>query len=243
MKLFVYHAPELIPHDSLPQCAIAIDVLRATTTIATALHSGAEAIQVFSDIDTLFAESEAFPAEKRIRAGERGGRKVENCDLGNSPLDCTPERVKGKRLFLSTTNGTRCLQSIQKAKTVIVAALVNRQTVVDYLLKQMPENVWLVSSGWEGDYSLEDTICAGAVADGILEQSQISLSDLAGNDELVAALSLYRQWKHQMPDLLAVSSHGQRLLRLQGHKDMAYCSEMDKLQVLPMQKQEGVLAL
>ncbi len=241
MKLFVYHTPELIPQKPLPQCAVAIDVLRATTTIATALNSGAEAIQVFSDIDDLFAVSEAFPEETRLRAGERGGRKVPNCDLGNSPLDCTPERVKGKRLFLSTTNGTRCLEGIQKSATVIVAALVNRQAVVDYLLRKKPGKVWLVGSGWQGDYSLEDTICAGAIADGILEQSKISLSKLAGNDELIAAVALYRQWKDQLQELMALSSHGQRLLRLRGQKDIAYCCELDLIDILPIQKEKGVL--
>ena len=241
MKLYVYHTPELLPAQGRAQCAVAIDVLRASTTIATALNSGAEAIQVFSDIDELFAASEAFPEEKRLRAGERGGRKVAKCDLGNSPLDCTPEQVEGKRLFLSTTNGTRCLQSIETSSNVIVAALVNRQAVVDYLLKKKPGKVWLVGSGWEGEYSLEDTICAGAIADGILEQSKSSLQKLAGNDELIAAVALYRQWKGQLPEVMALSSHGQRLLRLRGQQDVAYCCQLDTVGVLPIQKQKGVL--
>ncbi len=243
MKLFVYHTPELIPSSPLPDCAIAIDVLRATTTIATALHAGAASIQVFSDIDELFRVSDACPAERRLRAGERGGRKLEQCDLGNSPLDCTPETVKDKRIFLSTTNGTRCLESIQESATVLVAALVNRQSVVDYLLKEEPATVWLVGSGWQGEYSLEDTICAGAVAAGILEQSAHALGELSGNDELIASLALYRHWQSQLPELLAHSSHGQRLLGLDGHEDMAYCSALDVIDVLPMQKQKGILAL
>jgi 2-phosphosulfolactate phosphatase len=243
VKLFVYHTPELLPQQGRPQCAIAIDVLRASTTITTALNSGAEAIQVFSDIDELFAASEAFPEEKRLRAGERGGRKVAKCDLGNSPLDCTPEKVEGKRLFLSTTNGTRCLESVQKISTVIVAALINRQAVVNYLLKKKPGKVWLVGSGWEGDYSLEDTICAGAIADGVLEQSKSSLSKLAGNDELIAAVALYRQWKGQLQEVMALSSHGQRLNRLRGQKDIAYCCELDTVDLLPVQKQPGLLVV
>lgn len=85
MKLFVYHTPELTPTDSVPDCAIAIDVLRATTTIATALHAGAEAVQAFSDMDKLMQVSEEWPAEKRLRAGERGGAKVAGCDLGTLP--------------------------------------------------------------------------------------------------------------------------------------------------------------
>lgn len=243
MKLFVYHTPELLPQQGRPQCAIAIDVLRASTTITTALNSGAEAIQVFSDIDELFAASEEFPEENRLRAGERGGKKIAKCDLGNSPLDCTPKNVEGKRLFLSTTNGTRCLESVQKISTVLVAALINRQAVVDYLLKKKPGKVWLVGSGWEGTYSLEDTICAGAIADGILEQSKSTLSKIAGNDELIAAVSLYRQWKGQLQEAMALSSHGQRLNRLRGQKDIAYCCELDTVDLLPVQKQPGVIVV
>ncbi|NES87564.1 MAG: 2-phosphosulfolactate phosphatase, partial [Moorea sp. SIO2B7] len=97
MKLFVYHTPELTPTDSLPDCAVVIDVLRATTTIATALNAGAEAVQAFSDIEKLMQVSEAWHPDKRLRAGERGGAKVDGFDLGNSPLDCTPDVVKGKR--------------------------------------------------------------------------------------------------------------------------------------------------
>ena len=74
MKLFVYHTPELTPTDSLPDCAVVIDVLRATTTIATALDAGAEAVQAFSDIDELIQQSNLWLPEKRLRAGERGGK-------------------------------------------------------------------------------------------------------------------------------------------------------------------------
>jgi 2-phosphosulfolactate phosphatase len=127
VKLFIYHTPELTPTDKVPDCAIAIDVLRATTTIATALNAGAEAVQVFSDMEKLMQVSEQWPADKRLRAGERGGAMVTGCDLGNSPLDCTPELVQGRRLFISTTNGTRALQCVQDAPVVLAAALVNRQ--------------------------------------------------------------------------------------------------------------------
>ncbi|MGF1479090.1 MAG: 2-phosphosulfolactate phosphatase family protein [Cyanophyceae cyanobacterium] len=235
MKLFVYHTPESTPPDSLPQCAVVIDVLRATTTIATALHAGAEAVQAFSDIDQLMQSSESWSPQKRLRAGERGGAKVEGCDLGNSPLDCTPEVVQGKRLFLSTTNGTRALQRVEKAPIVITAAQVNVQTAVNYLTEHQPETVWLLGSGWQGGYSLEDTACAGAIAQAI--QSQVTI----GNDEVVAAIALYSQWQKNLLEMFRQASHGQRLLRLDGHKDLAYCAGTNTLDVLPIQKEPGVL--
>lgn len=246
MKLSIFHTPELTPADALPACAIAVDVLRATTTIATALAAGAEAVQVFSQMDELIQVSEQWDADKRLRAGERGGAKVPGCDLGNSPLDCTPERVGGRRLFISTTNGTRCLERIQDAKTVLTSALINRDSVVKHLLQHQPETVWIVGSGWEGSYSLEDTVCAGAIVHQLhhhLADQGHSLEALAGNDEVYAALALYRQWQDDLLGLLHHASHGQRLLRLDCHDDLKYCADIDSLNVLPMQTEPGVLKL
>ncbi|MFB2919335.1 MULTISPECIES: 2-phosphosulfolactate phosphatase family protein [Aerosakkonema] len=241
MKLFVYHTPELTPTDSVPNCAIAIDVLRATTTMATALAAGAEAVQVFSDLEKLMRESEIWPAEKRIRAGERGGAKVPGCDMGNSPLDCTPEQVQGRRLFISTTNGTRSLQRIQDAASVLAAAFVNRKAVVDYILAQQPETVWIVGSGWEGSFSLEDTACAGAIAHSLVTAQNAKLDDIAGNDEVIGAIALYLQWQDRLLELMHHASHGKRLLRLDCHEDLKYCVQMDLLNVLPIQREAGVL--
>ncbi len=241
MKLYTYHTPERTPTNELPVCAIAIDVLRATSTISAALNSGAEAIQAFSDIDTLMKVSDKWAPELRLRGGERGGAKVPGCDLGNSPLDCTPEVVKGKRLFISTTNGTRTLERIQDAKIVLAAALVNRHAIADYVVSQQPETVWMVGSGWEGDYSLEDTVCAGAIADSIITKLGVQLAEIVGNDELIASIALYRQWKDNLLDLFYISSHGQRLVRLECFEDLKFCATPDTLDIIPIQTSAGVL--
>ncbi|MBD2666385.1 putative 2-phosphosulfolactate phosphatase [Richelia sinica FACHB-800] len=241
MKLFVYHTPELTPTDEAPECAIAVDVLRATSTMATVLAAGGEAVQVFSDLDQLLDVSETWPPEKRLRAGERGGSKVAGFELGNSPLDCTEELVKGRRLFISTTNGTRALTRIQKAPIVIAAALINRAAVVNFILEKQPETVWIVGSGWEGSFSLEDTVCAGAIAHSLWQQTHIPLEELAGNDEVAGAIALYSQWQENLLGLFHQASHGQRLLRLECHEDLKYCSQTDILDVLPMQYEPGVL--
>ncbi|MBD2209628.1 2-phosphosulfolactate phosphatase family protein [Calothrix sp. FACHB-156] len=241
MKLFVYHTPELTPTDQAPECAIAVDVLRATSTMATVLAAGGEAVQVFSDLDQLMEVSEKWPPVKRLRAGERGGAKVAGFELGNSPLDCTPELVQGRRLFISTTNGTRALKRIQDAPTVIAAALINRAAVVNFLLEKQPETVWIVGSGWEGSFSLEDTVCAGAIAHSILQHTQLSPDDIAGNDEVISAIALYSQWQNNLLGLLQQASHGKRLLRLECDEDLKYCSQTDILDVLPIQQEQGVL--
>ncbi len=243
MKVFVYHTPEEVPEGNLPDCAIAIDVLRATSTMAAAFNVGAESIHVFSDLDELRTKSNDFPADKRLLAGERGGAKVDGFDFGNSPLDHTQERSHGRHLFMSTTNGTRCLQRIQQAPVVITAALTTRQAVVDFVLQQKPAEVWLVGSGWQGDYSLEDTVCAGAIVHQLVIDLKCDLKELAGNDSTIAAVSLYEQWQDSLLELLHCASHGQRLLRLHQEEDLKYCAQLDVLDLVPIQSEPGTLVL
>ncbi|NEQ46453.1 MAG: 2-phosphosulfolactate phosphatase family protein [Leptolyngbya sp. SIOISBB] len=243
MKVFVYHTPEEVPEGNLPDCAIAIDVLRATSTMAAAFNIGAESIHVFSDLDELRTTSETYPLEKRLLAGERGGAKVEGFDLGNSPLDHTQERSQGRHLFMTTTNGTRCLQRIQQAPMVITAALTTRQAVVDFLLRRDLAEIWLVGSGWQGDYSLEDTVCAGAIAHQLSTRLACDLKAIAGNDSTIAAVSLYEQWQDSLLELMHYASHGQRLLRLHQEEDLKYCAQLDVLDLVPIQSEPGILVM
>ncbi len=235
MKLWVYHTPEQVPAGELPDCAVVVDVLRATTTIAVALAAGATGVQVFADLAELLRVSSDWPEAQRLRVGERGGQVVSGFDLGNSPLDCTPERVRGRRLFMSTTNGTRALTRVQAAPQVLTCALVNRQAVVTRLQTQPPERVWVVASGWEGAFSLEDTVCAGALLAGL--GNQVS----TGNDEAVSALALYQQWQNDLLALLERASHGQRLLGLGQAADLRFCAQMDCLATVPRQSAPGIL--
>jgi len=106
INLTYYHVAKDVPEVSL-DIAVVIDVLRATTTISWALKNGADSIQVFADLDLLKESAIKWQAEKRLMLGERGGKKIEGFDLGNSPLSVTKKVVDGKRLFMSTTNGTK----------------------------------------------------------------------------------------------------------------------------------------
>ncbi len=238
MKLSVYHTPELIPAESLPHTAVVIDVLRATTTIATALNFGAEAVATYSSIENLIQEGRSWPDNKRLLAGERGGSKVPGCDLGNSPLEFSSEQMKDKRLFISTTNGTRAIESVGRATNVLAAAFVNHKATIKYLLEKNPESVWLVGSGWEGTYSLEDTALAGALAKSLLENGKVPIS--IENDEVLASVALYSQWKDNLLELFHQASHGKRLLRLGGEQDLKYCASLDIIDTLPIQKESGV---
>jgi 2-phosphosulfolactate phosphatase len=124
---------------------------------------------------------------------------------------------------------------------VMTAALVNRKPVVDKLIKHKPETVWIVGSGWEGSYALEDTVCGGAIMAGVMAGLGLSIADVAGNDEAVAALALFEHWETKLDQLLLLATHGQRLDRLKCHEDLAYCATLDCLDVLPLQAEAGVL--
>ena len=242
MRVSYFHTPERVPSGSMAAAAVVIDVLRATSTMAWALHNGAEAVQAFANLDELNAAAAAWPQQLCLRAGERGGSRLEGFDLGNSPLAVTAEIVAGKRIFVSTTNGTRALDRVQTAPLLVTAALVNRSAVAKRLLQQAPETVWVVGSGWEGDYSLEDSLAAGALAAALLGQGGMDLKTIAANDELCAAHALWSQWQHQPDQALRLASHGQRLERLGDHDaDFACCAAVDSLEVVPQQSEPGVL--
>jgi 2-phosphosulfolactate phosphatase len=248
VQISYFHTSEAVPAvkpvaEGGPDAAVVIDVLRATTTIAWALQNGAEAIQAFADLAELEAAAAAWPAAKRLRAGERGGKRVEGYDLGNSPLAVTPELVGGKRIFMSTTNGTRSLAAVRPVPLLLTACLPNRTAVARRLLERDCKRVWIVGSGWEGDYSLEDSLAAGAVASAATEMAVAPHIGVSfGNDEMLAALALWQQWHHDTETCLRAASHGQRLIGIGNHDaDFACCAAVDSLQLVPFQAEPGVL--
>ncbi|QEY31460.1 2-phosphosulfolactate phosphatase family protein [Synechococcus sp. RSCCF101] len=246
MQLFVFHAAGDVPGDpQAPQAdaGVVIDVLRATTTIAWALHNGAGSVAAFADLGSLAEAWSAWPEDRRLRLGERGGQRLEGFDLGNSPLAVSADVVAGKRLFMSTTNGTRALNRLQAVPLLLTACLPNRAAVVKRLLQANPDRLWLLGSGWEGAFSLEDTLAAGAVIEGLLAGAPAGSLEW-GNDEALAALALWQQWRERPEEALRQASHGRRLQRLGDHDaDFRCCSQVDGLDVVPVQTEPGVLGL
>jgi len=243
-----FHTSECVPTvlpvaEGGPDAAVVIDVLRATTTIAWSLQNGAEAIEAFADLGSLDRAAAAWPAERCLRAGERGGKRVEGYDLGNSPLAVTPELVGGKRIFMSTTNGTRSLEAVKAVPMLVTACLPNRTAVARRLIERDCQRVWIVGSGWEGDYSLEDSLAAGAVVSAALEVAvSPHVGVRCGNDEALAALALWQQWHTDPETCLRAASHGQRLIGIGNHDaDFACCASVDSLTIVPTQTSPGVL--
>lgn len=235
--------PVLPPAEGGPDAAVVIDVLRATTTIAWSLENGAEAIEAFAELGPLEAAAAAWPQDLRLRAGERGGKRVDGYDLGNSPLAVTRELVGGKRIFMSTTNGTRSLAAVKTVPLLVAACLPNRSAVARRLLDRDCQQVWIVGSGWEGAYSLEDSLAAGAVAAAAQDLAVAPHGGVGcGNDEMLAALALWHQWSNDTEGCLRAASHGQRLMAIGNHDaDFACCAAIDTLTIVPVQAEPGVL--
>ncbi len=240
MQLSYFHVAADVPSGDPPESAVVIDVLRATTTIACALDHGAEAVQTFADLDDLKICASKWPVSSRLLLGERGGRMLEGFDLGNSPVAVDAEKVCGKRLFMSTTNGTRSLHRVSTASNLYTASLLNRRAVAEAIIKGKPRDLWIVGSGWEGDYSLEDSFAAGALTAYLLENSKEMVHLM--NDELISALAVWEQWKTNPEACLRTASHGKRLVKLGDHDaDFSCCAQLDKLAVVPKQVEPGVL--
>ena len=181
-----------------------------------------------------------WPADKRLMLGERGGKKIDGFDLGNSPLSVKKETVLGKRLFMSTTNGTKSLKKVQNAKHLFAMGLPNRKAVAEKIISLNFENLLILGSGWEGSYSLEDSLAAGALAS-YLKTNCNSEVNIA-NDELQAALALWYFWENDLLQCLKIATHGKRLTSLGDYEDdLKCCSELDCLDIVPTQFERGVI--
>ena len=222
------------------EIAVVIDVLRATTTIGWALKNGADSIEVFADLDLLREKAQKWDPKKRLMLAERGGKKIDGFDLGNSPLTVTKKVVEGKRLFMSTTNGTKALQKVENSKFLFPMALTNRKAVADRIISLNKSNVLILGSGWEGSYSLEDSLAAGALADYLLKFNKTEVNIV--NDELNAALALWNFWKDDVLKCLKTATHGKRLASIGNYEDdFKCCSQIDCLNIVPTQVERGVI--
>jgi len=239
INLSYYHIAADVPEKD-SDVAVVIDVLRATTTISWALNNGADSIQVFADLDLLKETAFQWDPDKRLMLAERGGKKIKGFDLGNSPLSVSKETVYGRRLFMSTTNGTKSLQKVQNVDYLFAMALPNRKAVAERIMSLNKKNVLILGSGWEGSYSLEDSLAAGALAC-YMEQNFRSEINIA-NDELQASLALWNFWKNDILKCLKTATHGKRLTSLGDYEDdFKCCSELDCLDIVPIQVERGVI--
>jgi 2-phosphosulfolactate phosphatase len=204
---------------------VIIDVFRATSTIATALHNGASRVIPVDSVEQCIRIGNDTGG---ITAGERDGKVIPGLLYGNSPAEYPRSFIENKTLVLTTTNGTRLLhKALQNgAADVITGSFPNLSAVCDYLLQQkMP--VVLGCSAWKDRVNIEDALFAGAVISRIKEYFTIHC------DSSLMAENLYNQHRNQLPDFIRLTTHWHRLAAYGLEKDLLYCVTPDVAPVLP----------
>ncbi|RIX53383.1 2-phosphosulfolactate phosphatase [Paenibacillus nanensis] len=205
--------------------AIAIDVLRATSTIVTALAAGA--VSVIPAETVMDARALQRPGD--IVGGERFSRKIAGFEFGNSPREYTEQAVGGRRVILTTTNGTRAIHKSMRADTVIAASLLNAEASARFALEQRRDIV-ILCAGSHDDFAIEDGLCAGLLVEHLKQMcpSAVELDDFGG-----AMHALYRANADSVLDTLMNSQSGKRLQKLGSAEDIYECAKVDSISIVP----------
>ena len=229
---------ELMPQD-IPdrkgegKVFVVIDVMRATTTIIEALSNGCTDVIPVVTVDEAFNLAKRFPKEGTLIGGERGGLKVKGFDLGNSPREYTRDVVSGKRVILTTTNGTKALQSVAGCEHVLVAGLTNVQAVVQRCIALKADPVVVPASG-KGKFSLEDVVCGGMMMD-LLGKEGVALTD-GGR----ASRILYKAFDRDLLEMARSCEHGRELISLGLEEDLAFCVQTNVSSSVPVFKKGSI---
>jgi 2-phosphosulfolactate phosphatase len=210
---------------------VVIDILRATSAITTAFYNG---VAIMIPVATV-EEAMHYKNQGLIVAAERNGEIVEGFDLGNSPFGYMNSKVKGKTIAITTTNGTQAIEAAKKARKVLIGSFLNLDTIIEHL-KAENKDVLLLCAGWKNKFNLEDTLFAGAVADALISKYDYTTTC----DSAIAAGQLYHLAKHNLYEFLSLSSHRNRLQKLNLERDIKYCLTPNQCPVIPVME-NGVL--
>jgi 2-phosphosulfolactate phosphatase len=237
MKVEVrFTIPELDSGEVAGATAVVVDVVRATTTLITALAEGAGPVFPAASAEEAIRLLQSLGREDTLLCGERKGLRPEGYDLGNSPGEFTRSVVEGKRLIMSTTNGTRTFRAVEDAERVVAAALVNLGAVAEAIADS--ERVVILCAGRHDRFALEDAACAGAL---LLRLRERGLELEAGD----AARSAIALASAQSLDegFLASTQAGQALKKLDLEADLALCARVDRVPVVPVFRERTVTLL
>ena len=216
------------------EIVVVIDVLRATTAICVAFEHGIKSIIPVPTLeDALEYKKKGF-----LVGAERKGQIVEGFDFGNSPYSYMKDEFKGKDVVLTTTNGTKSIAAAKDAETLVIGALVNLDVLTTWLIKQN-KNTLCLCSGWQDKFNLEDTICAGAISEALINTGKFTSIE----DSSIAAKYLYLSAKDNYMGYLKSSSHRRRLRNLNLNEDIKYCLTPNKTKVIPILKDGKLIKL
>ena len=213
---------------------VAVDILRATTSICAAFSAGAEEIVPLTTLEEL----PDYRARGYTLAAERGGEKVGDAECGNSPTEYLTMDLRGRRLAYSTTNGTVAILKAAAAGRTYVGAFSNISALAERLLSDA-RNVVLLCSGWINSVSLEDTLFCGALAEKLLATDRFSPVD----DATVMALRLWLQAKSDPYGFCKDATHVQRLMKMGCAPDIRFAFQQDTCPLVPTYSNNRLIVL
>lgn len=216
--------------------SVMIDVLRASTTICYALNAGAKSVIPVSEPGEATEMRAKIGIENSLLCGERDGVKIENFDLGNSPLEYTEKTVDGKNIVLTTSNGTRTYGRAKNSGLIITGAIVNVSTVASRVAEEN-NDLAILCAGHLEHFSIEDTICGGMLIHKLLTDEKLTLEL---NDAASLALLLYRSNSRALKETIAQGEHGRYLEKIGFGQDVALAAEADSIPVLPTLKDSRI---
>lgn len=243
MRLDVAFSPAgLAPGEVAGRTVAVVDILRATTTICAALHAGARAVVPVASTEEALRLAQTLGADDVRLAGERQGRRIEGFPLGNSPLEMTPEAVRGRTLVMTTTNGTRALLATQGAHQVFLASAANfsvaaaaaRQAWVDR------QELLVLCAGRDGRFGLDDAYAAGRLVEAALARQRAARGL---NDAAIACLDLVRRYGRRWDRPLLRSAAGRHLSEIGFADDVQEAARQDTAPVLPVFAERRVTAV
>ena len=226
----------LNPEQLFGKTAVVFDVLRASSTIITALQNGCREIFVAPSYQEARRLAErSFSSPVVLLGGEKEGIKPRGFDFGNSPAEYQGSHVQGATLIFITTNGTNALRASSASSEIFVGGFLNISALAKHLMEK--EEVMLVPAGKEGSPCLEDTLCAGALIQLLQGQSKLALSPEAGECK-----QLFEKHQHELTQAVLDSEHGRFLAGLGLQEDVKYCVQRGVADIIPTYyPEEGVV--
>lgn len=222
---------------------VVFDVLRATTSMLTALANGAAAIIPVADIPEALAQRRRDPTV--LLAGERDGFRIlavqtggVDFDLGNSPREYTAQKVAGRTIVSTTTNGTRALRACAGAPLTLVGALLNLRAVAEEIIRLNPRHLVIVCSGTFEETAYEDVLAAGALAEHLLS----AWPELCCSDAVAIAGQVYRAHAADLMGAMRVAKNGRKLLaNHELREDVAFSAQLDTLTFVAAMEADGMV--
>jgi 2-phosphosulfolactate phosphatase len=238
--LNVHRLPRSVAEaDFIGSAVVVIDLLRASSTICQALASGATEVVPFLEVDDAVVAAEKAGRASVVLGGERKGGRIAGFDVGNSPSEYTPGIVRGRRVFFTTTNGTRALHHARLARRILVGSFLNLSPVVASI--QNADRVDILCAGTDRDETREDILAAGAITSRLMQLDRdtwkLNPSATTARDEwevvVARAASSGRPLNEQIALELRDTQGGRNLLGIGLNRDLVDCAQLDRLNVVP----------